>query len=390
MTDQPAYKDPAAVPHGLATTQVDGHDITLLRDGETVFPAMLADIAQAKREVSLEMYWTGNDAVGRVFRGALTAAARRGCLVRVVCDAFGSLELPAGFWDELLAAGGQVSPFHSSAEPAGAPLWRSLVSRDHRKVLCVDRRIVYVGGLNLAAPWLPHSQGGAAWRDTALRLYGSEAAAAAAGLFDQTWKYLRELPAIHGARPIATVGPRLVLLANHPQHRSGRVIRRMYLWAIRRAQHSIDITAAYFAPRLLFVQALLRAHRSGVRVRILLPLHSDVFLANVVAAPAIRYLLKHGISVYAYQNGFLHAKTAVVDSRWVTVGSHNLDALSWAFNLECNVAIDDRKLGQAMDRSFEEDLAASVQLSSAPKPAGLVDRAREIGGKLLLAGYRWL
>ena len=373
------------------TTYVDGHSIRLLNDGEEVFSSMLSDIGKATFEVLLEMYWIGEDEVGLAFRTALARAARRGCAVRVIIDGIGSIALSSGFWDELLAVGGKVATFHAIGEPGDATILKSFVSRDHRKLLCLDRNIAYIGGLNLAAPWWPRLPDIPAWRDTAVRLCGPGGARSLADTFEQTWRYVHDQAATSPTHSsVIRLGPRLAILVNTPQKRSGRVIRRLYLWAIRRAQKSIDISAAYFAPRPLFLRALLRAKNRGVRVRILVPISSDVWLARLASGPIVRYLVGKGIAVYAYRASILHAKTAVIDEKWVTVGSHNLDAFSWAWNLECNVAVEDVHLGQAMVRCFERDIANATLISPASAPLGLGSRVLNLAGKILIAGYRWL
>lgn len=284
-----------------------------------------------------------------------------------------------------------MATYHPIGEPTGVALLRSFVSRDHRKVLCLDRKVAYVGGLNLAAPWQPRLSEVAAWRDTAVRLCGPGGANSLADTFDLTWRYLHDHFETPPAPPsLIRLGPQLAILVNSPHKRSGRVIRRLYLWAIRRAQRTIDISAAYFAPRPLFVRALLHAQKRGVRVRILLPFRSDVWLASLASGPLVRYLVRKGVAVYAYRASILHAKTAVIDEKWVTVGSHNLDALSWAWNLECNVAVEDARLGQAMVRTFERDLAHAALVSTTSAPLGLGARILNIAGRGLIAGYRWL
>lgn len=163
----------------------------------------------------------------------------------------------------------------------------------------------------------------------------------------------------------STDSGKLGVLANRPHERRRRRIRQAYLWAIRNAKKSVDITCSYFAPRRLFVRCLARAVVRGARVRLLLPSKSDVALADFLARPWVSVLDELGVEVYAYERGMLHAKTAVVDGARVTVGSHNLDTLSWAYNLECNVFVDDEAFGRRATDVFEEDLAGAVRLKGA-------------------------
>jgi cardiolipin synthase len=171
--------------------QVGPHDVKLLRDGEEVFPAMRAAIARAERRVSLEIYWVGDDAVGRAFRRELARAASRGARVRVLVDGFGCLALPRGFWRELEVRGGEVEVFRPILAGVDRTFPRGVLARDHRKLLVVDGREAFVGGLNLARNWLPVAEGGGGWRDTAVHVIGTEIGEHLTGLFDETWKRCR-------------------------------------------------------------------------------------------------------------------------------------------------------------------------------------------------------
>ena len=352
---------------------MDGHSIRLLNDGEEVFSAMLSDIGRATFEVLLEMYWIGEDEVGLAFRTALARAARRGCAVRVIIDGIGSIALSSGFWDELSAVGGKVATFHAIGEPGDEMLLKSLrIARPSEAAVSGSKYRIHrraQPGCPVVAS-APGHTGLARYGGSTLRTRGARSLA---DTFEQTWRYVHDQAATSPTHSsVIRLGPRLAILVNTPQKRSGRVIRRLYLWAIRRAQKSIDISAAYFAPRPLFLRALLRAKNRGVRVRILVPISSDVWLARLASGPIVRYLVGKGIAVYAYRASILHAKTAVIDEKWVTVGSHNLDAFSWAWNLECNVAVEDVHLGRhgALFRKRYSERHADLS-SVCPVGAGL-------------------
>lgn len=349
--------------HGAARFAIGSHEVALLRNGREVFPAMLAAIERASRTVVLEMYWVEDDSVGRAFRDALAAAASRGVDVRVIADGFGSGALPARWFAPLTAAGGRAKffrPVLASLDPKKPHL---VLARDHRKVLVVDDGEAFVGGVNLNAFWSPIAAGGDDWRDTAMHVRGPELPPHVARLFEASWSRIMRRPAqIAVPNAWSTEGGRLGVLANTPDQRRGRKIRQAYLWGLRRASRSVDITCAYFAPRRLFAKALVGAVRRGVRVRILLPLEGDVWVMDLLAASWIRALTGAGVEMYGYQGAILHAKTAVVDARWVTVGSHNLDGLSWAYNLECNIFVDDAAIGRAAVKMFEDDLHFAVRL----------------------------
>lgn len=348
-----------------------------LRDGREAFPAMLEAIEAAQREILLEMYWIGSGAVGTLFRDRLRARASAGVAVFVSYDGVGSLGLFRSFWASLVAAGGHVvengpvAPWRRRFDP------RLLPFRDHRKLLVVDARIAFCGGLNLSNQWLPRAEGGAGWRDDVLEVHGPVAVELRA-LARQVWlsqaeeEAPPEMPSPASARAL---GPaRVSVLANRVEGRPNRRIRRAYLLAIRRARSSIDITNPYFLPGPLFLRALRKAHGRGVRVRLLVPGVSDVWLVRFAMRTVIDELARAGIEVYAYQDAVLHAKTAVLDQRLVVTGSHNLDAFSWRFDLEANLAVDDRAFALEMTRSFEFDLGQSLQLVPSSRRAPFWER----------------
>jgi len=339
---------------------------------------MLKAIDEAEHEVLLEMYWVGNDAVGKTFRDRLRARALAGVAVFVSYDGVGSLGLFRSFWAPLLEAGGHILE-HSPVAP-----WRRrftalrLLFRDHRKILVVDGAAAFCGGLNLAVQWLPLEQGGSNWRDDVVEVRGP-AALELRTLSCQTWWRLGfENP---GRNQFGDPAPasRVRVLANRIARRPNRRIRRAYLLAIRRARVSIDLTNPYFLPGPLFLHALRRAHGRGVKIRLLVPRVSDVWLVDIAMRGVVDNLVRHGINAFAYERGVLHAKTAVLDGQSVIVGSHNLDTFSWRFDLEANVLIDDAEFAATMTRSFERDLLDSSRWS--------VNRAR---GGLLASLLAWL
>lgn len=207
--------------------------------------------------------------------------------------------------------------------------------------------------------WAPEIDGGDDWRDTAVEVVSPEAAERLRTTVDDASS------STSGRSWSGWDDGHMALLENAPSSRRGRRIRRAYLWAIRNAKKSIDITCAYFAPRPLFLRALAAAARRGVRVRLLVPLRSDVELARYASLPWLRWLARREVTVFAYTGGILHAKTAVIDDDWCTVGSHNLEGLSWAWNLECNVAARRPPLAGQLTTLFEQDLTCAVRWSGA-------------------------
>jgi cardiolipin synthase len=331
---------------------------------------MLAAIDGAVREILLEMYWIGNDVVGATFRDRLAAKAAAGVAVYVIYDAVGSFGLHAAFWSPLLAAGGRVAVHGTLAPWHRRFRFTRLRFRDHRKLLIVDGEVGFCGGINLGVPWLPRNDGGGGWRDDAIEVHGV-AALELRDLACGAWRLLgSDLPSDGPSRP-ADRERRTAVLANRVDGKPNRRIRRAYLVAIRRARKSIDIASAYFLPGPMFLQALRKAVKRGIRVRVLIPKKCDVWLVGMAMVGIIDKLLRDGVEVLTYDAAMLHSKTVILDGRMVVIGSHNLDTLSWRFNLEANVVVDDAAFATAVLGAYECDIASSTALAR----DGILDRS---------------
>ncbi len=338
---------------------VRADEVCLLRDGAQAFPVMLDAIRHAEREVLLEMYWVNPDRAGLRFLDALVEKAKQGVTVRVIYDAFGSLAITPAFWGRLVDAGGQVVPFHALFPLRSALTLDMLERRDHRKLLVVDGRIGFTGGINLSRQWLPEAEGGQGWRDDMIGVRG-DAAQELRTLFYDTWRKAsdgtpgskpRDLPP--DVRPIHRRRTSRVWVLASPW-RKRRDIRREYLWRIQHAQRSVDIANSYFVPNRSVRGALWRAAERGVRVRVLVPDRSDLPIVQFAVEALFDKLLKHGVEIYALPGRVLHAKTAIVDD-FATIGSYNLDERSWRKNLEVNLAVDDEAFAAHVRDSFERD-----------------------------------
>ncbi len=336
--------------------------VRLLCDAREAYPAMLAAIRSAREEVLLEMYWIGADVAGVRFRDALCERARAGVRVRVIYDAVGSIALPSSWWQPLRAAGAHVLAYGPVAPWRRRFRFAGLAFRDHRKILVVDSTTAFVGGMNIAREWLPRDEGGDGWRDDAVEVCGVAAAELREHVCE-SWARCGG-PALATAARTAIRGQRRTwVVANRiDDGRPNRRIRRVYSAAIRRAKKSIDISAAYFLPGPLFLHALRAARRRGVRVRVLVPSRSDVRVVELAMVGVLAQLLRDGVEVFAYEPSVLHCKTAVIDERIVILGSHNLDTLSWRYNLESNLVVDDRAFAAEVSRSFARDLEYSAAL----------------------------
>jgi cardiolipin synthase len=337
--------------------------VRLLRDGAMAFPAMLEAIAGAEREILLEMYWIGPDAVGERFREALAARAQAGVRVCVIYDAVGSMGITPAWWRPLFAAGGRAVEYHSISPLDPRFRLERVELRDHRKMLVVDGETGFTGGINLAAPWLPLAEGGAGWRDDVVEVRG-DAVQELRSLFYRTWRKLTGEAAPLDVRPLSRKRKHPVwLLAS--QWRTRRSIHREYVVRIGRSRQRVDIANSYFVPDRRVRNALFTAVRRGVRVRVLVPAKSDVPVVQFAVEALFDTLLRHGIEIWALPGTMLHSKTAIIDDEFTTVGSYNLDERSWRKNLEVNLAIEDRAFARHVREWFERDLQAATRIDLA-------------------------
>jgi cardiolipin synthase len=334
---------------------LQGNACQLLKDGVEAYPAMLQAIRGARRYIRLETYMFITDAVGELFGQALAEAAERGVHVKVLYDAVGSWTSRRSFFESLRQRGVDIRPFKPFSLSRGL---RYLLRRDHRKILVVDGKVAFVGGVNISAHWAPPGQG-AGWRDDVLRIEGP-AVHELERRFLATWRMAfqagleRVRYRMQGLRRLRRPGPPKgnVCLSVLSSRRS---IHRAYLNAISRARRSVLIAAAYFVPDRRMVAALREAAQRGVEVSLLLNTRSDhPFLEHCTRA-FYEKLLSAGVRIFEWQRGVLHAKTAVVDGVWGTIGSFNLERLSLAFNHEVNAVFADPELGRTLEDSFRND-----------------------------------
>ena len=346
---------------------VSGNRVTLLHDGKQAFPAMLEAIAEAKREILLEMYWFASDTVGQQFADALVSRAATGVKVRVIYDAVGSIQSDGRMFSRLRDAGCEVEQYNPIA-PWRARFRIGVVNhRDHRKLLIVDRQVGFTGGVNLGDEWAPQSAGGAGWRDDTIRIEGP-AVEQMCDIFDYGWLRIVEPQTVVKSRfrpPVDTGdgrGSRVRVLANH-YSRERRAIRQAYLRRIESAQRSVCITNSYFVPDGQIRRVLRRAVSRGAEVRVIVPGESDVLAVRHAARKLYGRLLEAGIQLYEWQGSILHSKTAIIDGRWCTVGTYNLDSRSLRFNLEVVAAVEDAAVAGAMEDRFNEDLEHTTPVS---------------------------
>lgn len=344
-----------------STHQVAGHTLTLLRNGEEYFPRLLAAIDGAQQSIYLETYIYAADATGRLFSNALQRAAKRGVTTRLLVDGFGSADLPEAWVDEMRLAGMEVLWFRK--EVGRFSLQRYHLRRLHRKLALIDERTAFVGGINITDDL---SQGMAAPRlDYAVEVQGD--LVSEIHVFMQrlwllvAWTHFHRQGERDKVRRLhnVSVQQQLVFLTRDSlRHR--RDIERAYLDAIAGAQREIIIANAYFLPGRKFRRALLEAGQRGVRVVLFLQGKVEYRLQHYATMALYDQLLHSGIEIYAYQASFMHAKVAVVDGEWATVGSSNIDPFSLWLAREANLVVRDKVFAARL----RDDLLAEMQHSS--------------------------
>jgi cardiolipin synthase A/B len=343
-----------------------GNAVTVFFDGPSAFDSMCAAIAAAENEVLLEAYILKDDATGRAFVETLAAAARRGVAVRFLADAFGSSDTRSEFWRQMEERRIEVRLYH----PLLPFLWYQPY-RDHRKILAVDRRVAFTGGMNIGDEYGSSlmGRGGRAWRDTHARFEGP-AAWDMAVVFQEGWDLaggtLFEIPPLELPPPDEPVPPGASILVLDSSPGRGHEETASVLAAMgAAARKTFWLTNAYFAPHRGALPLLARAAARGVDVRLLLPGTSDVPLVRHAGHGIFRYLLERGVRIFEYETSVLHAKTVVAD-RWVSmVGSTNMDFRSFHFNAECNVVVLDAAVALALERQFTLDLAGAREITRA-------------------------
>ena len=336
-----------------------GHRIELHCDGGEAYPRMLEAIRSARRSVLLEMYLFANDATGRRFADALTAAAEAGLDVRLLYDAVGSRTTGNAFFGELRSKGVKVAEFQPLARwIAGLAIGR----RNHRKLLVVDGRVAFIGGLNISNEYASLSDGGLGWRDTLVELEGPCVLDQQKTFLD-LWARLRRNDPPLPAMPIPPMlGDTRVLTVTSQSLRDRWEIARHYRHAIEQARDRVWIASAYFLPSLRFIRSLRAARRRGVDVRVLLPGRTDFAPVLYGMQRLFATLLFAGIRIFEWPGPMMHAKTMVVDGTWSTVGSYNIDRLSGFRNYELIAVVCDAGFGKRMTAMFERDFAASKEI----------------------------
>ncbi len=349
-----------------------GNRVTLLKDGPATYRAMLAAIEAARDHVHMETYILDDDEVGQRFAQAFIDKQRAGVQVRLMRDSAGTFATPAAFFERLAEAGVQVVEFNP-LNPLNAHDDWELNQRDHRKLLVVDGRVAFLGGINISSVYSGGSfsqrsrlrpGGGPAWRDTDLQLEGP-VVAELQKLFLAGWAAQKGPAAASPGLfpPPERAGRQVVRAIGSSPDEPFSLIYATLLSAIGSAETSVQITNAYFAPDTQLLAALEAAAARGVEVRLILPSQTDSWLIFHTGRGFYERLLRAGVKIFERRGVILHSKTVLIDGVWATVGSTNLDWRSFLHNHELNAVVLGAEFGAQLQAMFDADLAGSDEIT---------------------------
>jgi cardiolipin synthase len=352
--------------NALASTPASSGNTThVLTDAAATYQAMTDAINQAKHHIHVEFYIIQPDMVGVALRDLLIRKASTGIEVRVICDAIGSMALPSDFWEPLLAAGGHAATFSPLSKLM--PHWKRrdrVDFRNHRKLVVVDGRIGFTGGINVGKEYLGLDPNIGRWRDTHVRIEGP-AVLSLQQTFLRDWLMTTDqaLDDEHYFPDGEAAGDCLVQVIDSGPDQIWSSVELYYAQAITLACERVWITNPYFIPSQLVESALTMAALRGVDVRILLPIKSDSRLVTLASHSYYTPLLHAGVRIFEYARGFVHAKTMVVDEWVATIGSANMDMRSFKLNFELNAFIFGQGVCQDVASQFCLDLVAAHEVT---------------------------
>lgn len=353
---------PAELPSGAlervtGSPRIEGNSVGLQFEGSDTFDAWLEAIDGARRYVYFENYILRDDRVGRAFREALVGKAREGVPVYVLYDWIGCWATPRRYWKAFQECGVEVRAFNrpSLRDPLG------VFQRDHRKLVCVDDEVAFVGGFCVGVEWAGRGSE-PPWRDTGAEIRGP-AASAAARTFERIWAEVGD-PVADGIRqetpdPTPVGDTPVWVIAGEPGR--SRVYRTLQLMAVH-VTDRIWITDPYFVAPKPVSEALAAAARDGVDVRVLVPGHNNWPWVGSLSRGGYRFLLEAGARLFEWGGPMIHAKTVVADGLWCRIGSSNLNAASLLGNWEIDVGVQDGELARQLEGLFLADLASSVEI----------------------------
>jgi len=353
-------KFPRAMGTLLTPALVPGNHVQLLLNGDQTFPAMLKAIRSAQQSITFETYifWSGS--IGNEFADALMERAKSGVQVHILLDWIGG-QLDDTVLERMRATGIEIQRYN-------APHWfnlHRLNNRTHRKLLIVDGRIGFTGGIGIADPWRGHAQDSQHWRDTHFRIEGPVVAQMQSAFGDNWLQATGDV--LHGERylpDLVPAGPQRAQVFTSSAGGGAESMQLMYLMSITAAAESIRISASYFVPDNVAINSLVAALERGVKVQIIVPgPHMDRAIVRRASRAEWGKLLVAGAEIYEYRPTMYHVKVMTVDSRWVSVGSTNFDNRSFSINDEANLNVYDAAFARRQIEVFEDDLKQSRRIT---------------------------
>ena len=345
----------------LGPPVISGNRFEMLLNGDHIFPSMLEAIRSARRTITFEtfIYWSGE--IGEQIARALADKAREGVAVHVLLDWVGSSKMDKHYLEMLRDAGAEVIQYHK-------PHWTGLGrmnDRTHRKLLIVDGKIGFTGGVGIAPEWTGHAQNEKHWRDTHFRVAGPVVGHMQAVFMDNWVKATGNV--LHGPAyfpEVEPMGDGLAHMFSSSPSGGSDDMQLMYLMAITAATHSIHLASAYFVPDKLTINAIVEAAKRGVKVQIMTPgKRIDTHTVREASRACWGDLLKAGVDMFEYQPTMFHCKLLVVDEYLVSVGSTNFDSRSFKLNDEANLNIYDRDFARQQTAVFAEDIKKSERIT---------------------------
>jgi len=338
------------------------NDLKIFTDGHEKFNSLFEDLKKAKHHINIEYFTIYDDQLGKKLRKILVQKAREGVQVRVLYDLFGSKGSKQKFFKELIQAGGEVTPFMKSK--LGYYSFR-INFRNHRKIVVIDGSVGYIGGFNIGDQYLGRNKRFGNWRDTHLRLEGSVVLQLQSRFF-MDWNASAKRQKVqfsldYFSQSNVQNNIPMQIVSSGPENDIQK-IKQGYIKMIMGAKHSIWIETPYFIPDDALMEALLIAIRSGIEVRIVIPQMPDHPFVYRATEYYVQQLLKAGARIYSYQNGFMHAKTIVVDNMITSVGSANWDIRSFKLNFEANAFMYDPKVAEQIIATIKNDLKDAREL----------------------------
>ena len=342
---------------------IDGNRYKTLVNGDQIFPSMLQAIGSARKTINFEsyIYWSGD--IGQKFADALSERARAGVKVNVLLDWAGSAKIDKKMLEDLKTSGVRLERFH---KPSWYHLGR-LNNRTHRKLLVVDGKVGFTGGVGIAPQWEGDAQDSDHWRDSHFRVEGPVVAQMQSVFVDNWTKASGEV--LHGPAyfpQLAKAGEQRAHMFSSSPTGGAESMQLMYLMAITAADHAIDLASAYFVPNELTRAAMVTAMKRGVKIRIIVPgPFTDADTVSNASKATWGELLDAGAKIHEYQPTMYHCKVMVVDGRMTSVGSTNFDQRSFSLNDEANLNVYEEDFAREQTRIFEQDLAKSREYTAA-------------------------